>query len=116
MTDTVESNYIKFRGKCRQMSEALVQQDPSLRLVRGHYWCPIWNRKEPHWWCVKADGTIVDPTRLQFPSEGMGTYEEFNGVLHCAECGQAITEEEADIDGNYAFCSYTCHGRFVGVL
>lgn len=98
------------------MCEALVKEDPSLQMVRGHYYCPIWNTEEPHWWCVKEDGTIVDPTKLQFPSAGHGTYTPFNGMLECAECGKEIPEKDADIEGNYAFCSYQCHGRFVGIL
>ena len=38
-----QSDYLKYRGKCKEMSEALVANNPALRLVRGHYWCPIWN-------------------------------------------------------------------------
>ncbi|HNV67896.1 MAG TPA: hypothetical protein PKN60_12325, partial [Bacteroidales bacterium] len=67
-----DSDYLKFRGKCKEMSEAAVLEDPTLRLVRGHYWCPLWDRNEQHWWCVKPDGTIVDPTARQFPSRGLG--------------------------------------------
>lgn len=110
------SNYLKYRGKCREMSEALVEEDPTLTLVRGHYWCPIWNRDEPHWWCVNLAGEIIDPTKLQFPSAGAGIYTPFNGICTCAECGKEVKEEEADIEGNYAFCSYECHGRFVGIF
>ena len=110
-----EDDYLKYRGKCREMSEALVATDSTLTLVRGHYHCPIWG-EQPHWWCKRSDGTIVDPTKNQFPSRGIGEYVEFNGIIECANCGKEIKEEDADIDGNYAFCSYQCHGRFVGVL
>jgi hypothetical protein len=34
-----ESDYMKYRGKCKEMSEALVKENPKLRLVRGHYYC-----------------------------------------------------------------------------
>ena len=86
------------------------------RLVRGHYWCPLWDKDEPHWWCVKPDGTIVDPTARQFPSKGLGTYTEFDGRIACSECGEEITEAEATFASNYAFCSSRCYGRFVGVF
>ena len=109
------NNYLEYRGKCKEMSEAAVAEDPSLTLVRGWYYCPIWNRREPHWWCKKPDGTIVDPTCLQFPSGGLGEYEEFNGVVTCAECGKEIPEEKARFDSNYAFCSDLCNMRFVGL-
>lgn len=108
-------DYLRCRGKCKEMSEAAVAADPTLTLVRGHYFCPAWGM-QPHWWTVRPDGTVYDPTALQFPSKGAGIYVPFNGMVSCAECGKELLEEEADIEGNYAFCSYTCHGRFVGVL
>lgn len=113
--DEQQSNYLKYRGKCKEMSEAACAADPSLRLVRGHYYCPIWHSNEQHWWCEKPDGTIVDPTKLQFPSEGKGFYTEFDGIIQCAECGKEVKEEDARIDGNYAFCSSACNARFVGM-
>ena len=111
----VETDYLKYRGKCKVMCEELLAKDNSLKLVRGHYLCPFWG-EQAHWWCVDKTGKIVDPTKLQFPSKGMGEYIEFNGMVQCAECGEEIKEEDADIEGNYAFCSYSCHGRFVGVF
>ena len=112
---TTEENYAKYRGKCKEMSEALVAADPSLTLVRGYYFDILWGR-QAHWWTRKPDGTIIDPTKDQFPTKGRGHYEEFDGMLECSNCGKEMKEEDADIDGNYAFCSYECHGRFVGVL
>jgi hypothetical protein len=113
--DAIQSDYLKYRGKCKEMSEALVAEDPTLTLVRGHYFCPIWNRDEPHWWCVKQDGTIVDPTARQFPSAGGGIYTPFNGMVACAECGKEVPEADAVFDSNYAFCSGKCNMRFVGL-
>lgn len=110
-----ESDYAKYRGKCKEMCEAACTIDSTLTLVRGHYYCPFWG-EQPHWWTVRPDGTIFDPTKDQFPSKGNGEYIPFDGILHCAECGKEMMEEGADIEGNYAFCSYLCHGRFVGVL
>lgn len=114
--DEVYNGYKQFRGKCLELSQAACAEDPSLRLVRGHYYCPIWNTMEPHWWTVRTDGTIHDPSCKQFPSAGMGSYEEFDGMVECSECGKEMKEEDADIQGNYAFCSGLCYGRFVGVL
>ena len=111
-----ESNYTKFRGKCKQMCEEAIAADNSLTLVRGHYWCPVWNTEEAHWWTVRKDGSIFDPTALQFPSAGAGDYTPFSGVIACSECGKEVKEEDAETSGNYAFCSYTCHGRFVGAF
>jgi hypothetical protein len=110
-----DADYLTYRGKCREMSKAMVAGDPTLVLVRGHYLCPVWG-KQPHWWCTRPDGKIVDPTKNQFPSRGSGQYIEFDGMVECANCGKSMREEDADIEGNYAFCSYTCHGRFVGAF
>lgn len=110
------NDYLMYRGKCLEMSEALIASDPSLSLVRGYYICPFWG-KQDHWWCRKPDGTIVDPTKDQFPSKGIGAeYIKFDGNIECANCGKGIREEDADIEGRYAFCSYECHGQFVGVF
>ena len=111
----MSDDYTKFRGKCKEMSEALCAADPTLTLVRGHYFCPIWNSDEPHWWCTKPDGTIVDPTAAQFPSKGAGIYIPFDGIVECAECGKGMEEAEASFESNYAFCSIKCHMRFVGL-
>lgn len=114
-TEINASDYLKYRGKCRELSEAACASDPTLTLVRGHYYCPIWNTTEPHWWAVKPDGTIVDPTKRQFPSKGMGDYTPFSGIVACAECGKPVKEEHARFDSNYAFCSSLCNMRFVGL-
>jgi hypothetical protein len=104
-----------LRGKCRQASEAAVEADPSLRLARGYYHCPITGRREPHWWCATPDGRVVDPTAAQFASGGMGHYEEFFGVVSCEECGKSVPEVDAVIQGSHAVCSTQCFGRLVGV-
>lgn len=115
MTDDEATDYARFRGKCREMSEALCAEDPTLTLVRGHYFCPEWG-EQSHWWCQREDATVVDPTAAQFPSKGRGEYVPFDGMVSCAECGKRLREEEAEFCGNYSFCSVECNGRFVGVF
>lgn len=108
-------NYKKYRGKCKEFCEELIKTDSTLQLVRGYYYCPYWG-KQAHWWCVKPDGTIVDPTVKQFPSNGIGAYyEPFDGTIECAQCGKVVKEEEAHINGNYGCCSYQCAMRLVGL-
>lgn len=111
----VESDYEKYRGKCKEMSEALVAIDPTLTLVRGHYYCFAWG-EQPHWWVKTKDGTVIDPTKNQFPSKGAGNYVEFDGIVRCSNCNKTMHEENASFESNYAFCSYECHGRFVGAF
>ena len=105
-----------LRGKCKELSEEAVKNDHSLRLVRGYYYCWEWG-KQPHWWTERPDGSVYDPTSSQFPSLGLGTYEELGEFVQCSECGKEIREEDGIIGGNghYIFCSGRCYGRCVGV-
>ena len=108
---------MSMRGKCHEMSTALVESDQSLRLVRGYYFCPIWNVEEQHWWTEKSDGTVIDPTKSQFPSNGCGIYREFDGIIVCEECGTEFTEDSPDavFQGTHGVCSGECYGRMVGI-
>jgi hypothetical protein len=107
-------DYKKYRGKCREMSEALVAENPALTLVRGHYLCPFWG-EQAHWWCKDAEGNIVDPTARQFPSKGNGLYVEFDGFFTCENCGKRVAEEDAVPCGRYPTCSQRCAMRLVGL-
>jgi hypothetical protein len=107
--------YRLYRGRCKELTDAACAADPSLTPVRGHYYCPLWNTDSAHWWAVRPDGTIHDPSRLQFPSAGNGIYTPFNGMVECSYCGKEMKEEDASFDSNYCFCSMACHMWFVGL-
>lgn len=77
-------------GKCAALTQALVEAFPSLRRVRGHYFCPMTGKAYPHWWCETSEGAVIDPTSAQFPSMGLGAYEEHTGpepTGKCPNCG-----------------------------
>lgn len=112
--DEVAADYARFRGRCRELSEQAASEDPTLAVKRGYYHCPFFG-KQGHWWCVRKDGTIVDPTALQFPSAGRGMYEEFDGFFECEECGKTIHEAETVFAGTHPVCSLVCYGRLVGL-
>ena len=111
----LQSNYEKYRGKCKEFCDEAVKADSTLRLVRGNYWCPLSNKEEPHWWTVKDDGTIYDPTKLQFLSAGAGTYTEFDGFVDCEECGEKVAEENIKFAGRHTLCSEKCRLRLYGL-
>lgn len=126
--DEIMADYSKYRGKCREAVEELLKERPELTAVRGYYFCPIWCRDEAHWWAVDAEGVIYDPTKLQFPSGGSGTYTPYDGNVACDECGNHIELDPDVIDrpvrkdgekvyheGRYIFCSHKCILRFVGL-
>ena len=104
---SMESDYTTFRGKCRELCEEEISKNPTLTLVRGYYHCPLWG-KQPHWWTVRPDGSINDPSHRQFPSKGIGEYELFSGVITCEVCSKDETEELAYFYGNHTYCSYDC--------
>lgn len=109
------SNYSKYRGKCKEMCEEAIKEDVSLRIVRGYYIDRDWGSQQ-HWWCIRPDGTVYDPTAKQFPSKGLGEYIPFDGMVTCETCGKVLPEEEAQFASNYALCSSICYGKLVGVI
>lgn len=108
------SDYLMYRGKCKELAEAEVSVDPTLRLVRGYYLCPLWGQ-QAHWWCVKPDGTIVDPSVRQFPTKGAGAeYIEYNGNIDCEHCGKTVKEGDAYAVDHHRYCSDQCYARDIG--
>lgn len=43
-----ETDYMKYRGKCKEMAQALCEQHSGWTLERGYYLCPFWG-KQAHW-------------------------------------------------------------------
>ena len=107
------SDYEKYRGKCFELASAACTADPSLTLVRGWYHCPIWGN-QAHWWCVKPDGTIVDPTAKQFPSAGLGAYEPYDGMITCEYYSKEVPEQDACMVEHHTYCSNECYGHDIG--
>lgn len=90
---------------------------PELKRVRGHYICPVWGERE-HWWLVAPDGSIVDPTRDQFPSRGEFEYVELPAdaeepIGMCANCGGY---SYASKGGGDTVCSDACGDAYVAYL
>ena len=113
--EEVMEDYHLFRGRCQEMCAREMEKDKSLALVRGHYFCPAWGTNEPHWWLKRRDGTIFDPSARQFPSNGAGTYQEFDGWFCCESCGKEIQESDVVPAGPYPCCSQACALRLVGL-
>jgi hypothetical protein len=111
-------HYLKYRGKCKELAQKECDINKELTLVKGWYYCPIWNVKEQHWWCKDNKGNIVDPSRLQFPSGGVGDYEEYQGTFPCSNCGKEILEKDIKQEFSqsvYILCSGDCYAKFVGL-
>ena len=90
-TNWIAENVTETYGKCAEITERMQVVFTALRRVRGHYYCMVWGERE-HWWLVDEDGEVVDPTAKQFPSNGAGTYVEWDESQQepsglCPNCG-----------------------------
>lgn len=116
LDDILEQNsteYLKYRGKCKELSEKYIQDHPEYEIIKGWYWCPFWGKQQHFWTRHKKTKEIVDPSKNQFPSKGMGEYIEYDGMLECEYCGTSIHEEDVYFVDHHVYCSYTCYGRDV---
>ena len=104
------TDYLKYRGKCKTLSEEYIKENPEYELVRGWYMCPFWGKQQHFWTQHKQTHEIVDPSKDQFPSKGMGEYIKFNGYFECEACGKKIHEDDAYYVDQHIYCSYICYG------
>ena len=114
----MDNNYLKYRGKCKELAEKECAKNNELTLVKGWYYCPHTGRDEQHWWCKDKNDVIIDPSRLQFLSEGLGAYKEYKGTFPCSNCEKEISEENIKRElchGRYVFCEGACYAKFVGL-
>lgn len=101
------------RGKCVIATARMVLAFTELRRARG-FVETSWG-DDQHWWCVAPDGTIVDPTRAQYPY--VLSYDEVDpSAPHrpiptgpCAYCGGHA------YDGS-TVCSERCHVAYARYL
>lgn len=82
-----------FRRDCAQKTLEMVTENPKLKRIRGHYYCPLSNQKHPHWWLKDKSNNIIDPTKNQFLSHGVGDYIEWDEFKEeptgkCINCGE----------------------------
>jgi len=100
-------------GQCHKVTSAMKEVFPELTVVKGHYFC-AWGDRD-HCWLTAPDGTIVDPTVIQFP--GLGEYKPWNPgdevrVGRCMNCGddiwRAVQSLTGDPGGSTIVCSKEC--------
>jgi len=71
--DWIAQNVPEAYGACREITSLMAAAFPELTRVRGHYYCLVWGERA-HWWLETQTGGVVDPTAMQFPSKGAGSY------------------------------------------
>lgn len=116
-----------LRAQCGPFTKAFIEKFPELSLRSGFIMFRSGFRSE-HFWCVKEDGTIVDPTVDQFHwdpiMEPAPRYKVFNPeedevyLGKCPNCGEeihGISEGPNALDFT-GYCDDECaaeYGRYV---
>ena len=102
------------RGRCGVETRAMCAAFPELRAAGGYYYGAM-EHPSQHWWCVAPDGTIVDPTAIQFLDRGAGCYDEIPPEDHprgkCMDCGDMTFDRESGGAPNAhvpTFCGAAC--------
>ncbi len=102
---------------CEKATERMVEAFPELKRVRGTVVMRAApdgdTRPWPHWWCIDGDGTIVDPTASQFPSELDYTEaDESTGgpTGKCTNCGGLCYEHRTPC------CSDKCERDYAAYI
>ena len=78
---------------CSSATLEMQQAFPELIRKRGHIIIPLSNRRPEHWWLVAPDGTIIDPTEIQFVFiiEYLERNEaEPEPIGKCIQCGRYV--------------------------
>lgn len=91
---TVKTAY----GQCEYVCLNMIKIFPELKLVRGHYWDDELGKRQ-HWWLEDKSKAIIDPTVIQFPSNGFGEYEPWiegtpEPTGKCPNCGEYCWNNE----------------------
>jgi len=112
----VDQNNGDVTYQCSEASGMMIMAFPELRRVRGfvsYDFEGIFARAIQHWWCETPDGTIVDPTRSQFPvTHSELVYDEYTIEKHgpepigkCMWCGSYVYKA-TQVEG---MCSQECY-------
>ena len=104
-------------GLCKEAVNEMAAAFPELTRVPGHVYS-VWG-KRAHWWLTAPDGTIVDPTRAQYP--GPITYEPFKEgdevrLGRCMECGAEIWGTNPEAVYSTCLCNETCERNYAAYL
>ncbi len=121
--------------KCAAATAEMVEAFPELRVERGFVLAREEDRVDlptpdmclearrsvyhldvglfQHFWCVTAEGEVVDPTRAQFRPGLEPIYVAYDMVQHgplpsgkCPDCGEIVFPEQR------GFCDKTCEARW----
>jgi hypothetical protein len=100
------------RGECGPATARMLLAFPELERICGFYRDPVLGHDYQHFWLEAPDGSVVDPTGIQFPAftSGEGSYHRFESapLARCMHCGAPIFDGSRD----GAFCRSSCAKQF----
>lgn len=109
-------------GRCSSATSEMVAAFPELTRVGGWVLTGFGAELE-HFWCVTADGEVVDPTATQFQDMGQGGVIDYRAfepgdevrVGRCMDCGADIYRRVSALDGGgrASFCDEACELAFI---
>jgi hypothetical protein len=105
-------------NRCCISSQEMKDAFPELLIIKGHVENLEVGRQE-HWWCETIDGTIVDPTVVQFVAPEKLEYFPFKPgdiirVGKCAYCCDDINKPVQTLDGPFEhFCDDYCYHQWL---
>ena len=83
-------NFREAYGQCKKYTDLMAAAFPNLKVRAGYYHCYVWGKRQ-HWWLETENGIVIDPTAMQFPSEGTCEYEFVEEgerpIGRCINCG-----------------------------
>jgi len=111
-------------GRCKEISERMVEAFPHLSLRKGFFYSLMWGRRT-HWWCRDDGGNIVDPTARQYP-DGIifpPTVDRYEDLTDCAdaELYERVPSSKCMDCGEWVyrgakFCNADCEARTMEML
>jgi hypothetical protein len=115
-SDWIEANVSSIPseiiGTCRETCIEMSKFFPELIQKCGFYKDPIWGDRQ-HFWLQTPSGEIIDPTELQFPGYGVGSYhpldEKDRPIGKCLNCGKLVYSKDSN-ESN--ICSKKCGIEF----
>ena len=103
------------KNQCEKATIAMMKEFPELIRVRGHV-IDGFAYKHEHWWLIDKEGSIVDPTAIQF--SGILGYlpldeSQPQPMGKCRECGDYVYPNP---EGMTELCSKKCSKAYMSYL
>lgn len=125
----IDANYPTMQsalGMCRPAVIAMKEAFPELQVTNGFAHFDSFTDPRMHWWLKTEDGTIVDPTAIQYPEYigcPISRYEEIDDThparrfrqTKCPNCGEYYYDTP-ELQKYGPCCSQACVSGYTDYL